>query len=377
MCACIASICFKTGSVGCTGDSALSRGRYGRKPSNSIGISVSAMETRSHLDAQTIGNASADVNRNALSSPVASSRNSNTESTYFLDSVSVADGSPQAVEEPLQPWYYLRRRAKEECNLLRKQWRMFVFCIICNIYGGGIVFRNIAFYLYIPGERLPDLGFQLLPEKKGRFTPLPMISIQIMCGIMALLTFVPRRTNPPYLTNMWRRWLAPYAISNILRFLTYVSTGLPGSGDHCLPSKNNHIGRDKPQKFADVFTRVAYDAWGGESMSGTYNCGDLTPSGHVLMSIFSALTLLRYLGEVMLLPSRVMRVVRVVVWILIGLQSTFIVMARNHYTVDVVVSLYLGPLVWNWYINNLDPEEMKPDELTGPDRDGQIQLEDV
>jgi len=35
-------------------------------------------------------------------------------------------------------------------------------------------------------------------------------------------------------------------------------------------------------------------------------------------------------------------------------------MARNHYTMDVVISCYLTPLLWNWYINHFDPDEMKP-----------------
>lgn len=40
-------------------------------------------------------------------------------------------------------------------------------CITVNIYGGSMLFRNLAFYRYRAGERLTqDIGFDIFPEMK-------------------------------------------------------------------------------------------------------------------------------------------------------------------------------------------------------------------
>jgi hypothetical protein len=63
---------------------------------------------------------------------------------------------------------FVGTRAREEWDLLHRQWKMYVLCITVNIYGGSMVFRNLAFYRYIPGERLPqDIGFQMIPFYSG------------------------------------------------------------------------------------------------------------------------------------------------------------------------------------------------------------------
>ena len=164
---------------------------------------------------------------------------------------------------------YIRRRAAQEWNLLRRQRCMYITCITVNIYGGSVVFRNLAFYRYRAGERLTqDVGFQLLPEIKGWLTGLPMLLLQLTCLTACALSFLPRSTPAPYAVNIIRRWGMMEAMGSVLRFLTYISTTLPGAADHCLPSKNPHIARDQPKTLADIFFMLKVDGVGLEANSG-------------------------------------------------------------------------------------------------------------
>lgn len=259
---------------------------------------------------------------------------------------------------------YLRIRAAQELGLLQRQRLMYATCIIVNIYGGSMLFRNIAFYRYVPGERLPqDIGFQIFPHMKGWFTTLPMFMLQTSCLIMCVASFVPRSIPGPFATNIVRRWGVMVAMGSVLRFFTYISTSLPGAADHCVPSKNLNILQDQPKTLSDIFLMFKVDGIGLEgnlSVSGTYNCGDLVFSGHMLMAISYAFTLLRYASAVFAIPHASMFFFRILVWTLVCVQGVTIIMARNHYTMDVVIASYVSPLLWHWYLTALEPEDMKP-----------------
>ena len=41
-------------------------------------------------------------------------------------------------------------------------------------------------------------------------------------------------------------------------------------------------------------------------------------------------------------------VFRPLVWMLVAMQGLTILMARNHYTMDVVIASYVTPLLWHW-----------------------------
>lgn len=164
------------------------------------------------------------------------------------------EGLEQGRVNSLYPMRYMRKRAVQEWNLLSRQWRMYVTCITINIYGGSMLFRNLAFYRYRPGERLTqDIGFDIFPEAKGWLTGFPMLVLQITCLGACALSFYPRSTPAPYAVNIIRRWGMVDALGSILRFFTYISTTLPGAADHCVPSKNPHIERDQPKTFSDIF----------------------------------------------------------------------------------------------------------------------------
>ena len=259
---------------------------------------------------------------------------------------------------------FVGRRALEEWDLLRRQWKMYVLCITINIYGGSVVFRNLAFYRYIPGERLPqDIGFELIPFYSGYGTSVPMFTLQVTCILACLASFVPRQTNTAYAVNIIRRWGMTQAMGSVLRFFTYISTSIPGAADHCVASRNAYITRDQPKSVYEILTVLQVDGIGLEANSGkagTYNCGDLVFSGHMLMTIAYAFTAHRYCPMAFSIPKSCVKLFTCAVWILVFVQGLLIISARNHYTMDVVIASYTSFLLWHWYMSAVEPHDMKP-----------------
>ncbi len=142
------------------------------------------------------------------------------------------------------------------------------------------------------------------------------------------------------------RCLAVITIGHALRMLTYISTTMPGSAHYCL-TENTHLEEDKPKSLLAILFKPKMDT--GDMAARSYNCGDLTYSGHLVSTIACALTVARYLPcQLGLQPSEAF-VLRALLLALVLLQSLLIIMARHHYTIDVVVALYVMPLIWHWY----------------------------
>ena len=256
---------------------------------------------------------------------------------------------------------HVRRRFANELCLLRVQWRMLLLCLTVIVYGSLMLFRNLAFYRFRAGARLTqDLGFDWLPEWQGYLTDSPMVALQLVLIGAGVMSFVPRPTRLPasYAVNMIRRWGMMIGMGNTLRFLTYISTTLPGSAKHCLPS-NPNIVKDQPKTTSDILFRITLPGV-GDGKSGTYNCGDLTFSGHILMTMTSAFCCLRYAPNAYMMTARVEDWFRGLVWATVAMQCIFTIMARNHYTMDVVISLYVTPLLWSFYTTRMEPEDMQP-----------------
>jgi hypothetical protein len=256
---------------------------------------------------------------------------------------------------------HVMKRCSQELCLLRMQWRMWLLCLIVDVYGASMVFRNLAFYRFRAGPRLTqDLGFDILPEWRSYLTDVPLQSLRIVLFSACFMCFVPRHRSRPaaYIVNIWRRWGMMIAMGNILRFLTYISTTLPGSASHCLPS-NPNLARDQPKNVHDILFRITVDGV-GDGTSGTYNCGDLTFSGHILMTMTYAFCCLRYVPNAYMMTSRVEAFFKRFIWSVVAFQCIFTIMARNHYTMDVVISLYLTPLLWSFYTTKMEPKDIQP-----------------
>jgi hypothetical protein len=173
--------------------------------------------------------------------------------------------------------------------------------------------------------------------------------------MICIRSLLCERANGVYVTNVVTRLLSVVAIGTILRFFTYMSTTLPGSANHCLDT-NPNVEHDRPKTLHDVlFTLKGHSASTGNI--GTYNCGDLTFSGHQLTTVTTALCCLRYAQLSYPMNKQMTLIFSLAVWFLVLTQGCTIIMARYHYTMDVTISCYLTPLIWNWYITHLQPVE--------------------
>jgi hypothetical protein len=230
------------------------------------------------------------------------------DSDVLYDEVSLSDN---VFDEETQDGYkdmllHIMQRCLQELCLLRMQWRMWLLCLIVDVYGASMVFRNLAFYRFRAGPRLTqDLGFDMFPEWRSYLTDGPLQALKIVLFSACFMCFVPRHRSrtAAYIVNIWRRWGMMIAMGNILRFLTHISTTLPGSASHCLPS-NPNLARDQPKTVRDILFRITVDGV-GDGTSGTYNCGDLTFSGHILMTMTYAFCCLRYVPNAYMMTSRV------------------------------------------------------------------------
>jgi len=256
---------------------------------------------------------------------------------------------------------YARGRFATELHLLRLQWRMLLVCFVADVYGTLMLFRNLGFYRYRAGPRLTqDLGFDLLPEWQGYFTNFPMLLLEIILSCTCFMSFVPRTTAPPaaYAVNIIRRFAMMVAMGQTLRFITFMSTTLPGSAKHCLPS-NPNIAKDQPKTVTDILFRLTIDGI-GDGSPGTYNCGDLTFSGHILVTMTCALCCLRYAPNAYMMTPSVQACFTAMVWATVAMQCLLTIIARNHYTMDVVISVYLTPLLWSFYTTKMETQDMQP-----------------
>jgi hypothetical protein len=251
---------------------------------------------------------------------------------------------------------HVKLRVAQELRLLQMQWSMLLLCFTVIVYGSMMVFRNLAFYRFRAGPRLTqDLGFDWLPEFQTKFTGTPILILQIVLSIACIMSFVPRinLSCAAFVVNIWRRWAVMIAMGNCLRFLTNISTTLPGSANHCLPS-NPNIAKDQPTTLNNILFRIALDGVGRDGTSGSYNCGDLTFSGHILMTMTYAFCCLRYVPNCCMLSHAINTLLERFIWAIVSMQCILTIMARNHYTMDVVIALYVTPLLWHFYIVTLE-----------------------
>jgi hypothetical protein len=247
-------------------------------PSNGLGPAPVYAGNIRHVRSDTLGS---NVSATSATEMLPSNPLDPIDAGVFYDAVPLCDEDGPRLGGHADVLLHARRRFSQELSLLRLQWRMWLLCLATGVYGASMVFRNLAFYRYRAGPRLTqDLGFDLLPEWQGYLTDRPMCALQAVLVGACAMSFVPRRTGPPasYAVNIVRRWGMMIAMGNTLRFLTYMSTTLPGSAKHCLPS-NQNLARDQSKTARDILFRITVDGV-GDGKSGTYNCGDLTFSGH-------------------------------------------------------------------------------------------------
>jgi len=253
------------------------------------------------------------------------------------------------------------KRLWMERQLFMKQRKPIFASLFVLVYGAMILFRNIAFYRYRAGPRLKDLGYDLFPEfseDAKEITDVPMIALNVVTVVVLMGALLgPHVTggsfnNRPHFVNIVRRMLCVYAIGHSLRAMTYLSTTIPGASDICLTPELLH----PPKSIAECFYRIH---------SFNTGCGDLIFSGHMLFVSLVFLFTLRY-GASSWGQPRFGKLHCSLLVTCVGLgcvQAVFILKARHHYSVDIVVALYTVPLVWYFYGREIQPHDDQVDIL--------------
>eukprot|EP00940_MAST-03C_sp_MAST-3C-sp2_P000270 g270.t1 len=249
-----------------------------------------------------------------------------------------SDGNVQRIKIPCSSFACdqgLPQRVALEMKHLYRTLPIYLFHIFYLFFIVTTIFRNYAYSKHRPGELLWDLGYELLPSPESA----PWISEKILltsivCG-MSIIILTPLLSARPHSMNVGANKVVVEAftmtsVGHTLRFFTYAVTGLPGPAYHCRPGEPDSVFE------GSIFSLSNPDK---------HNCGDLIFSGHMLFVLMMACTVTHYRKEYF--ERRWLRVLVVYfMWLIAALQAMFIIMARNHYSVDVVVALYVSPMLW-------------------------------
>ncbi len=116
------------------------------------------------------------------------------------------------------------KRWNIECEILSKHWKLVVFSIAMQFIHG--ICSNVAYYNYVPGEPLSDVGFGLLPELD---TSTKVLSEYL--GAMALLLTVVMgllgpfcHKRPRYYSVCYLHFLSLVSMLSLLLFVDQQST---------------------------------------------------------------------------------------------------------------------------------------------------------
>eukprot|EP00927_Polykrikos_kofoidii_P029420 TRINITY_DN2543_c0_g1_i3.p1 TRINITY_DN2543_c0_g1~~TRINITY_DN2543_c0_g1_i3.p1 ORF type:complete len:364 (+),score=32.07 TRINITY_DN2543_c0_g1_i3:74-1165(+) len=196
----------------------------------------------------------------------------------------------------------------------------------------------------------------------------------LFCLVPVFLSFQGYRR--PYGVAMFQRLLRSTVLAHILRPLTYLVTALPGAAPHCQSTRwtstlGKHGSYEVNQEHTKKLWQWFVDSW---NLTNNSNCGDLLFSGHTVTMMTNA-CMVHYYAKTMF-PDRVCFAVRTVMWTLAVLQLYCILTSHNHYSADVVVGLYVGPLVW---ISTFSvwPEDVKPPTVFAEGNEADEQLREV
>ena len=251
----------------------------------------------------------------------------------------------------------LELRLRKERQLLLYQWKSLLSCALFLVYFALVLFRNLAYYRFLPGPVLKDLGHELLPEITDNLelVDIPMYFLLAILASVGMGAFIghddpkQRAHEKPYFVNTLRRIMIVFALGHFLRAATYLATSLPGTARQC---RVGYEDLDPPRTIAECFTHMV-------SVNG--NCGDLNFSGHVLLMVLGII-FLRQFGPRLWNYEPDGYIDITIRSCAIGLsivQVILILASRHHYTVDIVLGAYTTPMLWHFfdgYFKDLEPD---------------------
>ena len=237
-------------------------------------------------------------------------------------------------------WVNFSKKFNIEIEQLKTNFLNISVCIFVLVYIASTVGRNIAYYRNQQDNRLKDLGFEIIPELSENWKIISEIIIIINNVIGIGIVFCPLFYQP--MGNNYssiligKRVLNILSVGHVIRILMYLSTSLPSPATHCLPGSDNY---NPPDTLLEIFTRF--------STANDLNCGDLIFSGHIFQN--TSFTILTFLYSYKLFSNKIAKILTISQVLNSISQFIFIIAARNHYTIDLVVGVYVS--ITLWYIN--------------------------
>ena len=222
-----------------------------------------------------------------------------------------------------------------EWRQFKKHYKPILLCIFLMIYVASSLGRNLAYYRNVQGPRLQDLGFDILPELPQHWKVISEVTIYLnhIIGIGVILSPLLLQKNFSTIL-IGKRILTILAIGHMVRISFYLSTSLPSPASHCLPDSTSY---NPPTTIWQIFFRV--------STYKDLNCGDLIFSGHIFQNF--SFTILTWLYAKHLFESKIFVFCISYLQTFMSLvQIIFVIAARNHYTVDVTVGIYVSITLW-------------------------------
>lgn len=208
-------------------------------------------------------------------------------------------------------------RLKSWSNLYKTIFTFFCLGIIHTFTGISLILTN-AKRPALP--LLPDTIMNLIP-----YMPLEnYINILMIAMVLSEVVIIALDKRRCFI---YRRTCAVYSILSILRILTTTSTFLPDPSPNCPAIHDTTIEISPRRVFVTLF--------------GGLTCGDMIFSGHTMGFLFPGLVHHHFFGKKI-----------GCVYLFLGLCGALcLVISRFHYTVDVLLSIILTPLMW--FIYNL------------------------
>ena len=198
------------------------------------------------------------------------------------------------------------------------------------------VAANFVYYLHEPTIKpLKDIGFMLINEIPPQyqitsevlfFIPIVLMTCQIMYGFGKWCWMGTNDFSSVCLLMLYRFGMNASAAA-LLRCVSFLSTILPGPRYHC---RKGSVYYDPPKNTYEIFTRT--DMFNG--------CGDLIFSNHTTLHLIALLTLITYESMYQSMIAQALLYTIAIGFVL------FTIASRKHYTVDIIVAMYVVPMLW-------------------------------
>ncbi|XP_062387270.1 phosphatidylcholine:ceramide cholinephosphotransferase 2 [Sardina pilchardus] len=179
---------------------------------------------------------------------------------------------------------------------------------------------------------LPDKFFDYIDRVKWAFVVTEVNGIILTCIWFAQLTF------HKYRAIVARRFFFIMGTLYLYRCITMYITTLPVPGMHmtCAPKLHD----DSQAKLQRILQLIS---GGGLSLTGSHLlCGDFLYSGHTVMLTLSYLFIKEY-------SPRSFWWYHLMCWLLSAVGVVCILVAHEHYSVDVVVAYFITSRLFYWY----------------------------